>query len=59
MTRHAGSLLLPSLPRLSAVNFFLRGEIPLPGHVIIAIFIQFPTREELVIFAVSQGFIIL
>jgi hypothetical protein len=34
-------------------------EDPLPGHVIIVIFIQFPAEEELEIFTVGQEFIIL
>jgi hypothetical protein len=43
-----------------AIDFFLRGgEIPLPGHVIVIVFIQFPAKKELEIFAVDQGFIIL
>jgi hypothetical protein len=42
------------------IDFFLRGgEVPLPGHIVVIIFIHFPTKEELEIFAVGQGFIIL
>jgi hypothetical protein len=43
------------------IDFFLRGgEVPLPGHVVIAIFIfQFVVEEELEVLAIGQGFIIL
>jgi hypothetical protein len=42
------------------IDFFLRGgEVPLLGHVILVIFIQLPAEEELEIFIVDQGFIIL